>query len=294
MPSRALSSTKSLWRLPFGHFSESDTANKAQRARILARHNNTCVDCQLKLTRHMEVRHEDDNHDNNDDANLVCVCPFCHLRDHLGPTGFASAGTMIGVPTLTQGQINALTLAIWYIQARVTSNSDIRHAPGAIDPANEETWKQRLLELSMVIWKDLSINSAKYGPVYSSRITEPDVLGGILNELHANSPEQYADRATLLTGVHILPYREAFNVQCDAWFAEFDRTRPLASWRKGLESFLELTGATQDELQSTLETPIPADGVPADTESPLGKPMGPDPDSEESRAAGRRSAKRYE
>jgi len=50
----------------------------------------------------MEVRHLDDNHENMDPANLICVCPFCHCRDHLHTTGFATAGLMIASTHLTQ------------------------------------------------------------------------------------------------------------------------------------------------------------------------------------------------
>jgi len=291
MASRPLSSTKALWRLPFGHYSESDTVNRIQRQHILSRDDNTCCDCKLKLARHMEVRHLDENHDNDQDSNLACICPFCHLRDHLGPTGFASAGTIVGAPTLTQGQINSLSLAIWYIQARVTSTADIRKEPARLDPDNEETSMQRLLELSMGIWKDLSISSVKFAPVFSARITEPDVLGGILNELHETSPDTYAKREALLAGLHILPSREAFGVQCMTWFDEFDRTRPISSWRKGLESFLVRTETSADELLSELDTPPPP--VNPTTEL-LGRPLGPDSESDESQGRIRRTGGRYE
>ena len=292
MTSRPLSSTPALWRLPFGHYSESDLANKEQRLRILAHDGNTCVDCGLKLARHMEVRHLDDNHDNNNDSNLVCDCPFCHLRDHLGPTGFASAGILIGAPALTQAQVNSLSLAVWYIQSRITSTADIRHEPAAIDLGNEEASRQRLLDLSAVIWKDLSIHSIKYALASSSRITEPDVLGGILNELHDKFPDEYARRDTLLKGLHILPSRESFSVQCEAWFAEFDRSRPIASWSKGLESFINRIGGTAEDLLSELDTP------PAASTSPpsdlLGTSAKQDKESEEPDAPIRRTGKRYE
>lgn len=238
MPSRPLSSTPALWRLPYGHFSESDARNQELRRTILQRDHNTCVDCGLSLARHMEVRHLDDDHENHADTNLVCVCPFCHLRDHLGPTGFATAGLMIGAPSLTQGQVNHLALSCWYVQSRVESKLDIRHGPELDGADPEAAFQQRLLVQAKSLLRDLETKGVRWGDAYSALLPEPDVLGGVLNELSQSAPEQYARRDEILAGVHILPLFDAFETQCADWFAEFDRTRPLPSWRKGMETLL--------------------------------------------------------
>ncbi len=257
---RPLSSTPQLWRLPFGHFSESDTHNLALRTTILARDANRCVDCQLSLPRHMEVRHLDDDHENMAPTNLACVCPFCHLRDHLGPTGFAGAGIVIGTPTtLTQGQINTLALSIWYIQSRIEKTQDIRSLPDESQIDTEQAWRQRLLNTATTLWNDLATKDTRWTGAYSPLISEPDILGGVLNELYTTAPETYANRDELLHGLHILPVSEAFETQCADWFAEFDRSRPISSWGQGLDSLMGRIDSTPDDFFQAVRKSLRAD-----------------------------------
>jgi intracellular multiplication protein IcmJ len=274
MTSRPLTSTPSLWRLPFGHFSEADTKNRGLRTRILERDKYQCCDCSLSFKTHMEVRNLNDDHEDNSEKNLACVCPFCHLRDHLGPTGFAGAGIIIGAPALTQGQINTLALSVWYVQSRIEKNIDIRHSPEAADANSDEAWRQRLLTVATTMWKDLEFKSTRWASVYSPLITEPDVLGGILNELSINAPESYANRDTLLHGLHVLPSREAFEVQCKDWFELFDKTRPLSSWVKGMDAFMDRISSNPTDFFANLSksiraaTKIPSSGLARPADAP--------------------------
>lgn len=269
---RALSSTPALWRLPFGHFSETDPKNRQLREKIIARDRGQCSDCGLTLPRHMEVRHLDDDHDNPAETNLTCVCPFCHLRDHLGPTGFASAGLVIGSPTLTQGQVNTLALSIWYIQARINKTQDIRNLPDESQTETEEGGRQRMLSTATTLWNDLTTKSTRWTGAYSPLISEPDILGGVLNDLSLNAPETYAQRGVSLSGLHILPLKEAFETQCADWFKDFDKNRPLASWEKGLDALMARLETNPDDFYQEVRAKIRA--ATRSTPEALGRPMG--------------------
>lgn len=283
MMARALSSTPALWRLPFGHFSESDQAHAELRQKIIARDKNKCCECELVLHRHMEVRHLDDDHDNLKEDNLACVCPFCHLRDHLGPTGFASAGLVVGTPSLTQGQINMLALGVWYVQSRIEKNQDIRNMLDDPDSDTEEAWRQRLLSTASVIWTELTVKSTRWTGAYSPLISEPDMLGGILNELWLKAPDDYAKRGQTLSGLNILPLQEAFSTQCADWFKELDRTRPLSSWVKGLNALMGRLNTTPEDFYVDVRKSVRATQRP-NPES-LAKPLGKSVPAEENRAA---------
>ena len=269
---RPLSSTSALWRLPFGHFSESDATHRELRHKILARDGKRCSDCSLTFSRHMEVRHLDDDHENNHESNLVCVCPFCHLRDHLGPTGFASAGIVIGAPTLTQDQVNSLTIVIWYVQSRIQKIQDIRSLPESAQADTPEAWRQRVLNSANTIWNDLTTKSTRWTAAFSPLISEPDILGGILNELAAESPNTYAQRDQILQGLHILPLKEAFESQCADWFADLDQMRPLDSWKTGLSTLMERMETAPEEFYQFVRASMRA-AVRTPPEA-LARPMG--------------------
>jgi hypothetical protein len=221
----------------------------------------------------MEVRHLDDNHENHAEGNLACVCPFCHLRDHLGPTGFAGAGIIIGSTTLTQGQVNALAISIWYIQSRIEKVQDIRALPGQIDEESSEAWAQRLLNTATALWNDLTSKSIRWTGAYSPLASEPDMLGGVLKELSVTDPKTYADRGESLAGLHVLPMKEAFEKQCADWFAEFDRSRPISSWLKGMESLMARLESNPDDFYLDVRKNLKA----AARTSPdsLARPIGP-------------------
>ena len=246
-------SDRSLWRLSFGHFSEADTFHQPLRKHILERDHNRCSACGLEMSRHMEVRNIDGDHNNQDESNLVCICPFCHLCDHIGPTGFASAGLVIGTTNITQGQLNALTLAIWYVQARVKNDSDIRVAVKH-DDASDGAALQRLRLTADDFWREQELKSVRWAQAYSSLATEPDILGGVLNDLADKHPNSYANREHLLRGLLVLPQRDAFDVQCSDWFEEFDRTRPISVWGKGLATLLGRFDTTQEALYARVGT----------------------------------------
>lgn len=273
MQSRPLSATPALRRLQFGHFSESDVENSELRKRILSRDKNTCVDCQLKLPRHMEVRHLDDDHTNNDEKNLVCVCPFCHCRDHLHTTGFASAGLLIGSAAQNQAIVNSMSLACWYILDRISDETDIR-----VIPSDDTDEMKALRQAAELITLDFHTKSLRWGDAFGKVVTEPDAFAEALSDLSVKQPEAYAARGETTKHLLILPQKAAFQTQCIDWFQHFDKVRPISSWAKGLDTWLGQLGMTREELvESSKSVTRRANRTtsPTDLGRPIGKPTPP-------------------
>jgi hypothetical protein len=255
-----LSTSRATWRLPFGHFGEKDEANKELREKILKRDNYTCCDCALRLPRHMEVRHLDEDHSNNEPSNLKCVCPFCHMRDHLGPTGFAQAAYVVGSSRISQAQLNVIVLLCWYITDRVADPDDLRVTREAEEDAELALSKaaDRLLnELYTfgIRWTE-SLSKAAIDPftfgtilsrfryeVMEDEEPKPGAAKGgqKLKEVLKKSSDQtdgYKNRSASFSTLALLPRREAFQRQCKDWFNYLDGLRPVSVWEKGFESFL--------------------------------------------------------
>ena len=63
-----------------------DAEFSAKRGNVLAKHSYTCQACSYmsKQSAHLDVHHVDDNHHNNEDANLAPACHTCHPYQHVG------------------------------------------------------------------------------------------------------------------------------------------------------------------------------------------------------------------
>lgn len=275
MPSRPLTATPALRRVNFGHFSEADTGNQALRKQILERDGNKCVDCGVVFARHMEVRHLDDDHANHDPANLVCVCPFCHLRDHLHTTGYANAGTLIANNSLTQGLVNSIALASWYVQARITDDRDIRRIPAEGEQLTE---LQQLRKAADQQLNDLTTVGSRWAQTFTPYACDPDVFGEMICDITTvKVTTAYGELLDAIKGLHILPLREAFQVQCEDWFAEFDKTRPVLSWAKGTDSFFARRNTTLHDFKVAMHKA--ERGAVRVAPAPLGMPIGMPPAS---------------
>lgn len=77
-------------------------------AKVMERDNWICCKCQIHLPGFMEIHHWDDNHQNNDEANLAAICRFCHDIEH--PVWSAARGRLrlIAAPDIAQEEITRL------------------------------------------------------------------------------------------------------------------------------------------------------------------------------------------
>jgi len=97
---------------------DADDAFVRVRKGVLRRDNYTCqycgFTCPPKLlpgtggSGYLEVHHIDDDHGNNDEMNLVTICPMCHLVFHVGFHGFQGSATVIWCPWISQEDLSLL------------------------------------------------------------------------------------------------------------------------------------------------------------------------------------------
>ena len=100
-----------------------DAEFSAKRGGVLAKHNYTCQGCRYtsRESMHLDVHHVDDNHHNNDDANLVPACHTCHPYQHIGELvrrtdiggeGLGKVTLVASIPEIDSVNLNLLQRAL--------------------------------------------------------------------------------------------------------------------------------------------------------------------------------------
>jgi len=100
-----------------------DAEFSAKRSGVLSRHQYTCQGCRYvsRESAHLDVHHLDDNHHNNDDANLAPACHTCHPYQHVGELvrrtdvageGLGKATLIAAIPEIGPADLNLLQRAI--------------------------------------------------------------------------------------------------------------------------------------------------------------------------------------
>ena len=109
-----LSAKRNTWRMNDQDHEASDAEFAVRRPKILARDKNTCKgqDCGFTAMKWMEVHHRDDDHANNDPANLVTLCNFCHATFHIGRAGQDGA-RLVWLPQISQGEFNNILRTLY-------------------------------------------------------------------------------------------------------------------------------------------------------------------------------------
>lgn len=104
-----LSATDSNWRLFMVR--KADKAFLTFQNKIYARDQFTCQYCSYCSYQHLEVVNLDGNYRNNRATNLVTACSLCaqcFFLESIGKGDFGG-GTLIYLPEMTQGQLNAMS-----------------------------------------------------------------------------------------------------------------------------------------------------------------------------------------
>jgi intracellular multiplication protein IcmJ len=100
-----------------------DAALRARRPAVLERHRHQCAGCgyTAKVAAHLDVHHLNDNHADNDDANLVAACHVCHPYQHVGEVsvradawaeGLGKKSGLAHLPELQARDLNLLLRAV--------------------------------------------------------------------------------------------------------------------------------------------------------------------------------------
>lgn len=181
---------------------------------------------------YFEVHHKDHDHTNNDKTNLITLCPFCHGVFHVGyATGrnmeLNQRFTVIYVNedwNLGQAALNRFCHVLFCV---LEENNGMM-------PQNARYMYDRLRNLTAKLG-DLDRNLQKEGYLEEGEecfvtLTEsPQSLGGILYDFYQSNPEMYEQRRSILSGIRLLPKRDAFSDEIRYWANVIDKSFPEPS-----------------------------------------------------------------
>lgn len=205
---------------------DADDAFARVRRNVLTRDSYTCQYCgfcsppdrreaaaRARLSSgYMEVHHLDGDHGNNDEGNLVTVCPFCHLVFHVGFHGHQGTASIIWCPWLTQEELNLICNC-----AAVA----VHRKGGDISPA-----AQALLSALASLTAPASTID-KFGAVAH----DPAALGTALGVLAKADKKLFAKRAGALAEIRVLPTTAHFHKAVAFWSDH--RWIPNPKWEEG-------------------------------------------------------------
>ncbi len=168
---------------------------------ILERDNYTCRYCDFRSKKYQHIHHIDDDHENNNEDNLVTTCPLCHMSQHIGYAGIKGMGTLIYldqekhgefVLNISQEKLNNLVRLLWVQQDNKNNKS----------AATQATDYLKRLEQTRVD-ADKVIGTC-----------DPILLANTLKEI---DEEHYSSRDQSLGKIFFLPYKEGFAREHEYW-----------------------------------------------------------------------------
>lgn len=183
------------------HPEKSNVEFSKVRPLILERDNYTCQYCDLRSKKFQHVHHIDDDHNNNDESNLITACPLCHMSQHIGYAGIKGMGTLIYldqekhgefVLNITQEKLNNIVRLLWIKQ----DNTEDKEA------YNQATDYLKRLEQARVD-SDKVIGTC-----------DPILLANTLKEI---TEEEYLERERSLGKIFFLPFKEGFQREHNYW-----------------------------------------------------------------------------
>ena len=207
MEALVLSVKRSVFRRDDPEADHANAAFKKVRLGVLKRDNYSCGYCQFADDKFSEVHHRDDDHANNEESNLLTVCPLCHSCKHLGFASHAKRGSLIWLDPgvgATQADISALVRTLWVAQTKGAAQI-VKHA---------KLMEERLHRCSIEMTKRF-------------KSADPMVLAEYLLSV---DDEAYAARQSWLQGIYLLPRREAFEKYIPSWSERMTRATPVDRW----------------------------------------------------------------
>nr|WP_322843413.1 hypothetical protein [Methylocella tundrae] len=151
----------------------------------------SCRFCGLKTASWQEPFHLNGDHLDHAGENIVAACVLCHLAQHLDRETIDEEATLVWIPELTQGALNALARGVHATLAVHGLPADVARAPAAGAAASEAAFAASMA---------LRARSEKVEALLGT--CSPRNLGFALLGL---KPDIYSQRATLLGGLRLLP-----------------------------------------------------------------------------------------
>ena len=178
-----LSAKRKTWRMDDGDHEKADTKFRDVRTKVIDRDRNTCRFCGFCAKKWQEVHHRDDNHANNDPANLITACIFCHLCHHVGRAGLMNEAILVWLPEFSQADLHHIARACFVAMREPKTGPTAGIAEAATDlwSAMREREEQAERRLGT---------------------SRPEILAQALIEL---PDDLYDKRDRLLSGIRLLP-----------------------------------------------------------------------------------------
>jgi len=162
---------------------------------VFKRDDDRCTFCSFRASKHMMVVNLDHNYQNNKMQNLATACPFCQQCLFLEAAGKlqAGGGTMIYLPEMSQGQLNALCHVLY--AAVINGSQFALKADGYIQA--------------------LKLRASLVEKNYGKGMSNPSFMGQIL--LDSLLPDGDEKSAKILDNVRLLPSIEGFENMIVEW-----------------------------------------------------------------------------
>lgn len=159
------------------------------RSKAISRDHSTCQECAWQADRFQEGHHKDDDHTNNDPANIITLCAWCHRSHHIGlagvyELGYAGISTDRSKPMPPQAFLNQATRFYDWVTA---------HGANA---------KPHFIQWAYNFEEYLTNCIATAERVFGS-----SELGDMAEILASMNNEEYAKRGDLIGGVRLIHRR---------------------------------------------------------------------------------------
>lgn len=187
----------------------------------------------------MEIHHLDDNHANNDRANLAAICPLCHTLLHIGFSSVVDAdqkpsehapGWIVSLPGISQRQLIHIVRTIG---VALVLRKD--------SPAQKQS--DPLADMAYEAWERIKERTSDTQSMMLGYSGDIRVMSAWLQV--GNRPK--VERLSSMTDIMFLPNIEAFFEPFEYWaHVVYPQRLPIESWSGVLDEFIKLmAGSTQ-------------------------------------------------
>lgn len=194
---------------------------------ILARDKRTCQYCNFRSQKFQEVHHIDDDHSNNEESNLITICPLCHACFHVVFSGLSEKGIIIHIEDsrgVSQASLINLVRTMWIGES--SKDKDVQML--------STNMLAKLYKQSVAASKIIGTSS-------------PVAFGQYLLRMN---DEDYAKRDSFFRDLYFLPLRGAFENQIKYWseevYSAFGSDNWLPSVKTKLSRWAEVEFGSSD------------------------------------------------
>lgn len=183
------------WRMLDDDSDSSDSEFLHVRKKALQRDKQTCRFCGFKSPSWQEVHHRNDDHSDNRLDNLVTICIYCHMCQHIGRAGRFKEAVLAWIPELSQAQLHHVIRAVQVTNREVIQTRSSR----GLHPEAQRIMRQ-LSDASNALYTRLKGRSLQAEEILGTN--DPMELANVLLQM---PDELYDKRADFFHGIRLLP-----------------------------------------------------------------------------------------